>query len=119
MFAHASFMRAGVKVAGSSDHPAGLHPPLLGVQSMVTRRSANGETIGADEKITLLEAFRMYTAYAAYASGEEHVKGRLAPGMVADMVALERDPWACPPEEIRSIGIHRTIVGGRCVFGPT
>ena len=118
MFAHASFLRAGVKVAGSSDHPAGLYPPMLGVQSMVTRRTATGETIGADEKISLLEAFRMYTIYAAYASGEENLKGRLAPNMLADMVVLERDPWACPPEEISSIGIHSTIVCGRRVFGP-
>ena len=119
MFAHGSFLRAGVKVAGSSDHPAGLYPPLLGIQSMVTRRTASGEVIGADEKIALLEAVRMYTEYAAYASGEEHVKGRLVPGMMADMVVLEEDPWDCSPEDISAINIRRTIVGGRTVFGPT
>jgi hypothetical protein len=118
MFAHGSFLRAGVRVAGSSDHPAGLYPPLLGVQSMVTRRTASGEIIGADEKIPLLEAFRMYTVYAAYASGEEKIKGRLVPGHLADMVVLERDPWDCPAEEISTIGVHQTIVGGRTVHGP-
>jgi predicted amidohydrolase YtcJ len=119
MFAHGSFLRAGVKVAGSSDHPAGLYPPLLGVQSMVTRRTASGEIIGGEEKIPLLEAFRMYTVYAAYASGEEKIKGRLIPGMLADMVVLERDPWNCHVEDISSIGVHQTIVGGQTVFGPT
>jgi hypothetical protein len=118
MFAHGSFLRAGVRVAGSSDHPAGLYPPLLGVQSMVTRRTASGEIIGADEKIPLIEAFRMYTVYAAYASGEEKIKGRLVPGHLADMVVLERNPWDCPPEEISTIGVHQTIVGGRTVHGP-
>jgi hypothetical protein len=118
MFAHGSFLRAGVRVAGSSDHPAGLYPPLLGVQSMVTRRTAAGEIIGAEEKIPLLEAFRMYTVYAAYASGEEKIKGRLVPGQLADMIVLERDPWDCPAEEISAIGVHQTIVGGRTVFGP-
>jgi len=116
MFAHGSFLRAGVRVAGSSDHPAGLYPPLLGVQSMVTRRTASGEIIGAEEKIPLLEAFRMYTVYAAYASGEEKIKGQLVPGQLADIVVLERDPWDCPAEEISGIDVGMTIVGGRIVY---
>lgn len=119
MFAHQSFLRAGVKVAGSSDHPAGLYPPLLGVQSMVTRKTAAGEVIGPAEKISLEEAFRMYTVYAAYASGEEHRKGRLVPGNLADVVVLARDPWETPPEEISQIGVDVTVVGGRIVYGQT
>jgi len=117
MFAHASFLKAGVKVAGSSDHPAGLHPPLLGVQSMVTRRTASGEVIGPEERISLEEAFRMYTSYAAYASREEGLKGTLARGRLADLVVLEQDPWAIPAEEIGQIGVALTIVGGRVVHG--
>jgi len=117
MFAHNSFLKAGVKVAGSSDHPAGLYPPLLGVQSMVTRQTASGEVIGPGEKISLEEAFRMYTVYAAHASGEEHLKGRLRPGYLADLVVLERDPWETPHEEISQIGVHLTMVGGRIVHG--
>jgi len=116
MFAHNSFLKAGVKVAGSSDHPAGLYPPLLGVQSMVTRQTVSGDIIGPGEKISLEEAFRMYTVYAAYASGEEQIKGRLLPGMLADMVVLEKDPWESPPEEISTIGVHQTIVGGQTVL---
>lgn len=117
MFAHNSFLKAGVKVAGSSDHPAGLYPPLLGVQSMVTRQTASGDVIGPGEKISLEEAFRMYTVYAAHASGEEHLKGRLSPGFLADLVVLERDPWETPPGEISRIGVHLTMVGGRIVHG--
>jgi predicted amidohydrolase YtcJ len=119
MFAHRSFLNAGVKVAGSSDHPAGLYPPLLGVQSMVTRKTASGEIIGPAEKISLEEAFRMYTVYAAYASGEEKLKGRLTSRNLADVVVLARDPWETPPEEISQIGVDVTIVGGRIVYGPT
>jgi hypothetical protein len=116
MFAHRSFLKAGVRVAGSSDHPAGLYPPLLGVQSMVTRQTASGEVIGPQEKISLEEAFRMYTLYAAYAAGEERLKGQLAPGRLADLVVLERDPWETPPDQISRIGIHMTIVGGKVVY---
>ncbi len=117
MFAHNSFLKAGVKVAGSSDHPAGLYPPLLGVQSMVTRRTASGQVIGPAERIPLEEAFRMYTVYAAYASGEEHLKGQLAPGYLADLVVLDQDPWETPPEEISRIAVRLTMVGGRIVHG--
>ena len=116
MFAHRSFLKAGVRVAGSSDHPAGLYPPLLGVQSMVTRRTASGEVIGPEEKISLEEAFRMYTLYAAYAAGEEKLKGRLAAGRLADLVVLEQDPWETPADQISRIAIHMTIVGGRIVY---
>ncbi len=116
MFAHQSFLSAGVRVAGSSDHPAGLYPPLLGVQSMVTRQTASGEVIGPEEKISLEEAFRMYTLYAAYAAGEEHMKGQLIPGRLADLVVLEQDPWETPPDQISRIAIHMTIVGGRIVY---
>jgi hypothetical protein len=117
MFAHNSFLKAGVKVAGSSDHPAGLYPPLLGVQSMVTRQTASGQVIGPAERIPLEEAFRMYTVYAAYASGEEHLKGRLSPGFLADLVVLDQDPWETAPEEIGRIGVRLTLVGGRVVHG--
>ncbi|MCU0590954.1 MAG: amidohydrolase [Desulfobacterales bacterium] len=116
MFAHRSFLKAGVRVAGSSDHPAGLYPPLLGVQSMVTRQTASGEVIGPEEKISLEEAFRMYTLYAAYAAGEERLKGQLVPGRLADLVVLERDPWETPPDQISRIGIDMTIVGGKVVY---
>lgn len=116
MFAHHSFLKTGVRVAGSSDHPAGLYPPLLGVQSMVTRQTASGEVIGPDEKITLEEAFRMYTRYAAYAACEERLKGQLTPGRLADMVVLEQDPWESPADEISRIGTHMTIVDGRVVY---
>ncbi len=91
-------------------------PPFAREVRRTAVKKAAGETIGADEKITLLEAFRMHTAYAAYASGEEIIKGRLSLGMLADMVVLEKDPWGCHPEEISNIGTHRTIVGGRTFF---
>ena len=116
MFAHKSFLDAGIRVAGSSDAPAGLHPPLLGVQCMVTRKTPSGEVIGANERISIEEALKMYTVYAAYASFEEKIKGSLAPGRLADMVVLSQDPCMVDPEEIGRIGIVMTILGGRVVY---
>jgi len=116
MFAHKSFLDSGVKVAGASDHPAGLLPPLLGVQSMVTRKIPSGVVVGAEQKISVEEAFKMYTRYAAYASFEEKIKGSLSPGHLADMVVLDRDPWKTKPEEIGEISVEMTILGGRIVY---
>jgi predicted amidohydrolase YtcJ len=116
MFAHKSFLDSGVRVAGASDHPAGLHPPLLGVQCMVTRKTANGEAIGLRQKISIEEAFKMYTVYAAYSSFEENIKGSLTVGKLADIVILAQDPWLFDPEKIGQIGVDMTIVGGRIVY---
>jgi predicted amidohydrolase YtcJ len=117
MFAHKSFLDAGVHVAGSSDHPAGLYPPLLGVQSMVTRQTRSGEVIGPQERIPLEEAFKMYTVYAAYATFEEQLKGELTPRRLADMVVLGQDPWEVEPLEIGQIPVDLTIVDGKVVHG--
>jgi len=116
MFAHGSFLKGGVGVAGGSDHPAGLHAPLLGVQSMVTRKTPSGEVIGAGQRISVEEAFKMYTAYAAYASFEEDIKGSLTVGRLADLVVLNQDPWKMNPEDIGQIGVEMTIVGGTVVY---
>jgi len=116
MFGHKSFLEAGVKVAGSSDHPAGLHPPLLGVQCMVTRKTPSGRVFGPSQKISIDEAFKMYTVYAAYASFEEHIKGSLTVGRLADMVVLNRDPWSVDPEDIGQIGVDMAILGGNIVY---
>jgi predicted amidohydrolase YtcJ len=116
MFAHKSFLEAGVKVASGSDHPVGLHSPLLGIQCMVTRKTAAGETIGLNERISLEEAVRVYTAGAAYATCEENLKGMLKPNMLADVVVLKQDPWKVNPDEIGSIDVEMTIAGGKIVF---
>ncbi len=119
MFAHKSFLDAGIRVAGSSDHPAGLHPPLLGVQCMVTRKTASGEVIGQNQRISVEEAFKMYTAYAAYASFEENIKGSLTVGRLADMVVLAEDPWSSDPDGISEIEVDLTIVGGKIPYSRT
>jgi hypothetical protein len=116
MFAHKSFLEAGVKVASGSDHPVGLHSPLLGIQCMVTRKTAAGETIGLNECISVEEAIKVYTADAAYATCEENLKGMLKPNMLADAVVLKQDPWKVKPDEIGSIDVEMTIAGGKIVF---
>ena len=115
MFAHKSFLDAGIVAAAASDHPVGLHSPLLGVQCMVTRKTPDGEVIGPDERISLEDAFRVYTNHAAYASGAENIKGSLTPGRLADLVVLESDPWRTDPDSLSKIKVDLTMVGGDVV----
>ena len=116
MFAHRSFLDAGIRIAGSSDHPAGLHPPLLGIQCMVTRKTPSGEVLGKGQRISIEEAIKMYTTYAAYASFEENVKGLISEGFLADMVVLGEDPWSVDPSEISKIPVEMTILAGRVIY---
>jgi predicted amidohydrolase YtcJ len=113
--AYRSFIDGGVVAAAGSDFPPGPFAPLMGIQGMVTRRGWNGETWGATQKITVAEALRINTWNGAYASREEHLKGSIAPGKLADYVMLAEDPHAADPEHIKDIRILKTVAGGRTV----
>ncbi|GAA1676119.1 amidohydrolase [Fodinicola feengrottensis] len=116
MFAHRSFLDAGVTVAGSSDYPCGPYEPLLGIQSMVTRRGYDGVEIGPSQRISATEALAMYTTNAAATVGDTDPTGRLTPGSLADFVVLASDPLATAADEIAAIAVLATYVGGSPVF---
>jgi len=116
MFAHRSFLDHGVAVAGSSDYPCGPFQPLLALQSCVTRTGYDGTPLGLSQRITPYEALSLYTVNAAYASGEDDVKGRLAPGYLADFVALDGDPLTVEPATLGALGVRATYIGGAKVW---
>jgi len=111
-----SLLNSGLRVAASSDAPvAGLNP-LVGIYAAVTRAAETGQILLPQEGISRLEALKMYTLEAAYASFEEGVKGCLAPGKLADLVVLSDEPTKVPPEEIKEIEVVMTIVDGKVVW---
>ena len=116
MMPYRSYLDAGIKVAGGYDFPPGPFAPLLGIQGMVTRTGWNGETWGANQRISVDEALRVYTWNGAYNSHEEHLKGSLAPGKLADLVVLSDDPHTVAPDKIKDIEIVRTVTGGRTTY---
>ncbi|MCF2586303.1 amidohydrolase [Brevibacterium sp. UCMA 11752] len=117
MFAHRSFLDAGVTVAGSSDYPCGPYQPLFGLQSLVTRTGVDdGVTVGASQKVTAAEALSIFTLGSAEASGEESYKGRLAPGYLADFTVLGDNPLTIDPHGIADIDVRATYVGGDEVY---
>jgi len=83
---------------------------------MVTRTGWNGETWGANQRISVDDALRVYTSNGAYNSHEEYLKGSIAPGKLADFVVLSDDPHSVDPGKIKDIQIVRTVTGGRTTY---
>jgi predicted amidohydrolase YtcJ len=113
MFAHRSFLDYGIPVPGASDYTPGPFEPMMALQSLVTRRDMEGREWGPNQKVTVDEALRIGTIHGARASYEEHLKGSITVGKLADFVILERDPHEVPPTELISIRVVRTVVGGK------
>ena len=115
MFAHRSFLDAGIRVPGASDYGPGPFEPLMAIQSMVTRRDFRGKEWGPNQKVTVDEALRIATVNGSYASYEERSKGTITAGKLADFVMLKKDPHDVTPDTIKDIKVVRTVVGGRTV----
>jgi predicted amidohydrolase YtcJ len=118
-YAFKSLIDSGAHVALGSDWYVAPADPLAGIYAAVTRRTLDGRNPDGwvpEQRITVEQALRGYTYEGAYASFEEDRKGMLKPGMLADMVLIDRDLTAIPPETIRDAKVLKTIVGGRVVY---
>ncbi|HET8757058.1 MAG TPA: amidohydrolase family protein, partial [Solirubrobacteraceae bacterium] len=101
---------------GGSDGPDFPLPPLFGIWQACTRRVRDRDApLGADQAITPAAALELWTAGSAYAAFADHERGRLAPGRLADWVALAADPLAIAPDELRDLAVLQTAVGGAVV----
>ena len=113
-------MRAfGVHTPFGTDWPVEPMNPYLGLYAAVTRRSPDGDPPGGwwpQERISIQDAIRCYTAEPAYASFEEKEKGQLQPGMLADLVVHSRDLLTIKPEEILRTEALMTILGGKVIY---
>jgi predicted amidohydrolase YtcJ len=116
MFALRSFLDAGVRATQASDYTASPFDPMMALQSEVTRTDKNGNVWGPKQRITIQEAIQVGTVNGAYASFEENLKGAIAPGKLADLVVLGRDPLHEDPSKLIGIPVQRTMVGGKWMF---
>ena len=108
----------GCTVSNGTDCPVELPDAMAGIQCAVTRSTLDG-TAGPylpSEAFTLQEALDSYTSAGAWASFEEHRKGKIQPGMLADFVILGSDPFKTAPNMLKDIPIIATFVGGRQVY---
>ena len=111
-----SFLRAGLSPAAGSDAPVTEPNPLVGMYAAVTRRADSGETVGESERVSAMDALRMYTLNGAYSSLEEANLGSIEVGKLADLVVLDEDPTQVEPERIRNINVTMTVIGGDVVW---
>jgi predicted amidohydrolase YtcJ len=118
---------AGVLLSFGSDWPGTQASwytanPLMGMYAAVTRQTPDGEPAGGwipEERVDVETALRAYTVNNAWAEGKEDRKGQLAPGFLADVVVLDRNPLAVDPAELQHIRVDLTIVDGRVVHERT
>ena len=118
-YAFRSLLDNGAHLAFGSDWTVAPMDPILGIYAAVTRRTLDDKNPKGwipDQKITVEEALRGYTAGSAYAVFAEGSRGKLAPGYLADLVLLDQDLTAIPPEAIEGVAVRATVVGGKVVF---
>ncbi|WP_027341480.1 amidohydrolase [Hamadaea tsunoensis] len=114
-YAWRGLLDAGAPLAFGSDAPVEDPNPFAALYAAVTRTRPGGEPAGGwqpGQRITMAEAVRAHTAGSAYAAGEESRKGVLAPGMLADFIAVDTDPYAESPEAVLRTQVLTTVVGG-------
>jgi predicted amidohydrolase YtcJ len=119
-YAWAAFLNQGVTLAFGTDYPVEPIAPLRGLYAAVTRKSEDGkQEFFSEQKLTMDQAIAAYTSGSAFAEFEEKDKGRLAPGMLADFLVLDRDITAAPAEKLMATKVLRTVVGGKTVYEAT
>ena len=116
MFAMREMIDAGLRPPSSSDYTASPSDPVMWLQSQVTRRDYQGHEWGTNQRITIQEAIRAGTLDGAAASFEEHLKGSLEPGKLADLVVWDHDLLSIDPGQLVTVKPERTMTGGRWVY---
>lgn len=114
LYAWKTLLSSGVICAGGSDAPVEPFDPLLGLHASLTRRlPSQSEGWNEKENLAMIEAVRLFTVGGAYATNEEHMKGTLARGKLADMTVFSNDLFAMEhPDELLSTNVEMTIVNG-------
>jgi predicted amidohydrolase YtcJ len=118
-YAFRSLLDAKAQLAFGSDWFVAPPRPMEGIYAAVTRRTLddrNPKGWVPAQKITVAEALKAFTRGGAYAAFEEANRGVLEVGMLADFAVLERDITTIPVEQLRTVRVMRTVVGGRTVF---
>jgi len=116
-YAFRTMQEMNITVSNGTDCPVENPNPMRGLQCAVTRQPLDGSLppYRPEEAISIENALQIYTAGGAYASREEDVKGRIAPGMLADFAILAQSPFDVPTGDIHRIQPRAAYLAGRCV----
>lgn len=119
-YAWRTVLNSGARLALGSDFPVEAVNPFFGIHAAVTREDQKNWPAGGwypDQKLTLAEAIRGFTADAAYAAFEEDRRGTIEPGKLADLTIVDGDLYAAPPSDLWKTKVRMTVVGGVVVYG--
>ena len=119
-FAWRSLLMGGARLVYGSDWPAAISlDPIRGLHVAVNRRTVDGQPRRgwvAEQRVSIGDALRAYTQAGAYSSFEEAIKGRIAPGMLADIVVLSQDLFKINPMRIQETSVAMTVFDGKVVY---
>jgi hypothetical protein len=119
-YAWKSQLQHGARLVFGSDAPVESPNPFWGLHAAVTRQRGDGSPspLGwyPEQRLTLVDALAAFTIGPAYAAGMEDRLGRLAPGYLADLLVLDRDPFKVSPWELRTFQPAATMIGGEWKF---
>jgi hypothetical protein len=117
-YAYRSLWDTGALVANGSDAPIEELDPLAGIVAGVLRTLDDRPAWHPEQALGIEEAIAATCVNPAWLSYDEHERGRLVPGYLADLVVLDRDPFVVPPEELPEVAVVATMVGGRWIHNP-
>ncbi|MEE3151645.1 MAG: amidohydrolase family protein, partial [Acidobacteriota bacterium] len=109
-------MRSGAVITNGTDAPVERVDPIASFYSSVTRKPTTGEAFYPEQAMSRTEALRSYTLNNAFAAYEDHVKGSITVGKLADITILDQDIMTIPSEQIKDAKVLYTIIGGRVLY---
>lgn len=112
-------LQSGAVIVNGTDVPVEPINPIACFYASVTRKTLKGEPEGGyepDQKMTREQALRSYTLDAAFGEFEEHTKGSIEPGKLADFTIFNRDIMTVDESEILGTTVAMTVIGGKVVY---
>jgi hypothetical protein len=117
-YAFRSLLESGAVLANGSDAPIEELDPLAGIRAGVARTLDDREPWRPEQAVTVEQALHATTVAPAWLARDEHRRGQLVPGRLADLVVLDRDPFECQPEELAEVQVVATMLGGAWTHNP-
>ncbi|MGG0892322.1 amidohydrolase [Cytobacillus horneckiae] len=116
MYPARDFLDLGIPCAAGSDAPVTTYNPMIGIHTAVNRKVNSGTEFGRQQRVSLLEAIRMYTYNAAFASFDEDKKGSIEVGKMADLIVADRALLQMLLENLKDVQIEMTMIDGKIVY---